>query len=403
MEFQRRDPGTGRALSSPPHLDLPAGRLRVAVDARQVFRANRRGIGKTLVNLYARLAAVRPDWRFTLLHQQAAAVPQFAGLGNLGSARLDFRGLGRLDLWEQAVLPVSALAARADVLHAPANTGPRRSGVPVVVQVHDLIPHEEDPDSPETRDWLARVRRSVAAARHVLTVSEYSKARIVEVLNVKPEKVTVNHWAPDLGVRRVTDPAELDAVRVRLGLAPGERFAFGFGAADPRKNTAGLVGAYARLPKALRDEVRLLLVGIQDEALPRFRELADRLGVTGRVLFQGYMNEADQSAVLSAAELLAFPSRNEGFGLPILDAFVCGTPVLTGNRTSLPEVAGDAAVLVDPDDADDMTAGLERLLTDEPLRRELCARGRARAAAFTWDRTAVTAADVFQKVAEGAI
>ena len=408
MDFQRRDLGTDPAVTGvlprPPHL-TPAGRdrMRIAVDARQVYRSQRRGIGKTLIDLYAKLAERRPTWQFTLFHQHAAAVPRLAAFANLSKAGIDFPGLTRFNLWEQAVLPVSALAARADVLHAPANTGPRRSGVPVVVNIHDLIPLDMAPDAAATHAWLAQVRRAAAGARHVLTGSEYTKARLVEVLGVPAAKVTVNFWAPDQAIRRVEDPAELTAVRGRYGLAPGEQYVFGFGAADPRKNTAELVRAYARLPAGLRREFRLLLVGIQAEALPGFRELAAGLGLGDRVVFHGYMAEEDLSGVLSGAAVLGFPSRNEGFGLPILDAFVCGTPVLTGNRTSLPEVAGDAAVMVNPDDPDDLADGLRRLLADESLRRDLRARGFERSALFTWDRTADTVAGVFQRVAEGTL
>jgi len=218
---------------------------------------------------------------------------------------------------------------------------------------------------------------------------------------VPAAKVTVFPWAPDQAIRRVEDPAELDAARGRYGLAAGEPYVFGFGAADPRKNTAGLVRAYARLPAGLRREFRLLLVGIQPEALPGFRELAGGLGLGDRVLFHGYMPDADLSGLLSGAALLGFPSRNEGFGLPILDAFVCGTPVLTGNRTSLPEVAGDAAVLVDPDDADALAEALRRLLGDDGLRRDLRARGFERSKHFTWERTADAVAGVFERVAGG--
>ena len=393
----------GAPVRPPPVPPPGRDRLRVAVDARQVFRAQRRGIGKTLIDLYAKLAERRPAWRFTLLYQQAEAVPRLAAFANLAAARIDFAGLNRFDLWERAVLPVAALAARADVLHAPANTGPRRSGVPVVVHIHDLIPLDAAPGAAETHVWLGRVRRVAAGARHILTPSAYSKARLVEVLGVPAAKVTVNPWAPDLAIRRVEDPAELNAVRARYGLAANEPYVFGFGAADARKNTAGLVRAYARLPAGLRRDFRLLLVGIQAEALPGFRALAAGLGLGDRALFHGYMPDEDLSGVLSGAAVLGFPSRNEGFGLPILDAFVCGTPVLTGNRTSLPEVAGDAAVLVDPDDDDALADGLRRLLSDAGLRRDLQARGFERSRLFTWERTADAVAGVFERVAEGTL
>src|SRR5581483_6679005 len=127
--------------------------------------------------------------------------------------------------------------------------------------------------------------------------------------------------------------------------------------------------AYAGIVPALRKEHRLLLVGIQEQALLEFRAIADQFGVAGQVVLHGFADEADIPALLSGATVLCFPSRSEGFGLPILDAFVCRTAVLTSNRTSLPEVAGDAAILVDPDDVESIRDGLARMLSDQELGR----------------------------------
>ncbi len=332
--------------------------MRVVVDARQVYRPQRRGIGKTLIHLYRTLAARRPGWRFLLVHQAALPVPELAGLPNVRPRAIDFPGLNRFDLWERVALPAAAMVARADLIHAPANTGPPFTFAPVVVNIHDLIPYEMAPRDPSARAWLRRVTRVARAARHVLTGSEYSKQRITDVLGVSPTKVTVNPWAPDPNARRIDDPAVLDRVRLRYGLRAGEPYLFGFGADDPRKNTRRVIEAYARLPIVVRDAFRLLLVGIQGSALDEFRRQADGLRLGDRVVLQGYCDEADLPPLLSGAAALCFPSRSEGFGLPVLDAFVCETPVLAGNLTSLPEVAGDAALLVDPEDVEAIRDGI---------------------------------------------
>lgn len=373
-----------------------SGGLRIIVDARQVYRPQRRGIGKTLINLYTTLSQLRPNWHFQLVHQDDTSVPELDAYRNLYRTRIDFYGLNRLDLWEQAVLPMAALAARADILHAPANTGPKRSAVPVVVNIHDLIPLEMAPNAEETKVWLSRVKLISERSRRILTGSEYSKRKLMEVLGTPEEKIVVNPWAPDKSVVRVEDPAVVGAAKMRYGLRADEPYLFAFGASDPRKNTAGLIRAYAALPESVRREFRLLVVGIQDASLPEFQSLAAELHLGDQAKLCGFTPEADISPLLSGATVLCFASKYEGFGLPILDAFLCGTPLLAGNRTSLPEVGGDAAHYIDPYDLDSIRDGLLTMLTDEPYRRSLSQRGLERSRLFSWERTATTVAEVFE-------
>lgn len=367
--------------------------MRVAVDARQMYRPGRRGIGKALVHLYRALPRVRPGWSFVLLHREKVAVPELAGLPNTRRGRVDLFGADRLDLWERVLLPAAAAWHGADVLHAPANTGPPRAAAPVVLNVHDLIPLDQAGDV----SWAARVRRSAHRARRVLTGSEYSRGRIVAGLGVPESKVDVVPWAAD--PRCV--PTRDDAVLGRHGLTPGEPYLFGFGAAEERKNTARLIAAFAALPVGLRGATRLLLVGVQEPAGARFRQQAVDSGVGDRVTVGGYVPDVDVPALLSGAVALVYPSTDEGFGLPVLDAFGCGVPVLAGDRTSIPEVAGDAALLVNPTDTGAISRGLGRLLAEPGLRAELAARGAVRGAEYRWERTAGAVAAVFEKAVGG--
>ena len=373
--------------------------MRIAVDARQIFRTERRGIGKTLVPLYAALAAARPDWHFTLLHQVAAPAPELA-LPNIHAARLDTPGAHRYESWERFVLPAAAWACRADVLHAPANTAPGWSRVPLVLTIHDLIPVDQNPSDPATRVWLARVRRAAHAARLVMTCSRHTRDRLTAELGLDPTRIVVTPWATIPEMRPVTDAAERARVRTVYGIGPDEALVFGFGAADPRKNTARLIRAFAALPAQLRDSTRLLLVGIQPEALVEFSQLAWSRGVAKRVVLAGFAEEADLPALLSSATVVAFPSQNEGFGMPLLDALACGAAVLTGDRSSLPEVAGGAALLCNPMLDETVRDGLAQLLGDGNLRHDLATRGRLRAAEFDWARTAELVAETLERATQ---
>jgi glycosyltransferase involved in cell wall biosynthesis len=369
--------------------------MKIAVDARTVYSSHRRGTGKNLVDLYRRLATMRPQWQFVMFHRNASVDDPFADLANVAAKCIEMRG-DRYELWEQVRLPLAASRAGANVLHCPANTAPRLSSVPLVVSIHDLIALEPISNASEALAWRRRLTRAARNARAILTPSHYSKRSIVRELQVPAAKITVNHWAPDTACRRVTDSATLDSVRAKYGLDSRREYVFAFGASDPRKNTERIIEAWTGLDPILRARHPLLMVGVEGPALVQFRALAESRAPEGHWSINGFAHESDIPPLLSGAALLCYPSLGEGFGLPVLDAFVCGAPVVTSNTTSLPEVAGDAAALVDPADTTAIRDALRRLLVLPDARAALRARGSRRVSEFSWQRVATTAADVMQ-------
>jgi glycosyltransferase involved in cell wall biosynthesis len=373
--------------------------MLIGVDMRTVFQASRRGTGKNLLDLYTTIARRRPDWLFVMYHRNRQVDDPFADLANVESRFIDMPG-DRWNLWQRVRLPLAARAARVDVLHCPANTGPRHPLRPMVVTIHDLIPLDDRFGGPEAAAWERNVRRAVRKARRIVTPSETTRQMIVNRLGAPSDKVVVNHWAPDRGCQRVTDADRLLRARQRYGLADDRPYVLGFGAADPRKNTRGVLTAWSQMSPSLRQGWQLLLVGISPSAMSDFERLREELGIADSCVLSGFADEEDIPALLSGAEVLCYPSLAEGFGLPILDAMVCETAVLTSNVTSLPEVAGDAALLVDPEDVAAMTGGLAELLSNTARRTELVERGRERVRAFTWDACADRICEVFAAVAD---
>ncbi len=376
----------------------PGRRLTVTVDARVVFDQPWRGIAKTTVGLYRALAAARPGWRFRLFHREPADVNPFADLPNVSAERIDLRG-DRFDLWQRVRLPLANLLAGADVFHAPAGVAPRFPLARTVVIIHDLIPLDTRPTDPDVIAWVRNVRRAAHRARAVLTASEHARARIVAALGVPASKVTVVRWGPASAPAEPPSPERLAEVRKRFRLTDDRPYVLHFGLADPRKNTARVIEAWAKIQPEARGGFALLVVGVEGPARERFAEQARRLGLDGSVLVRRYAPEADVQDLLAGAAALCYPTEYEGFGLPVLDAFAAGVPVLAADATSLPEVAGDAALLVDPADTAAIAEGLTRLLSDPGLRAELAARGRERAKAFDWKQTAETVARVFEAAA----
>jgi glycosyltransferase involved in cell wall biosynthesis len=369
----------------------------IGVDGRAIYQANRRGTGKNLIDLYRHLALRRPGWRFLVFHQVDGVDDPFEDLPNVTHRKIDIPG-DKWNLWQEVRLPWAARLAGVDVLHCPANTSPRWPMVPMVVTIHDLIPLEPEFATPASEKWGKSVARAARKARRIITPSGFSKAEIVQSFGAKTDKVIVNPWAPDTGCRRVTDPAELARIREKYGVRGGVEVVLGFGAADPRKNTERILLAWKDLPAELRRRCVLLLVGIQEQARRTFLERVRELGLTESVILQGFADEADLPAILSGAAVLCYPSLSEGFGLPILDAFVCETAVVTSTTTSLPEVAGEAAVLVEPRQTSAIAGGLVKLLENQELREKMVRCGRERLKQFTWEACAERAAGVFEEV-----
>jgi glycosyltransferase involved in cell wall biosynthesis len=372
--------------------------MLVAVDARQVYRANRRGIGKALRLMLDCFATTHPQWEFRLFHQNDSPDEPFPKQPrNLVARKIDIPG-DRFGLWEQLRLPVATWRSGADVLYCPANTGPRWPLRPMVLTVYDLIPLELEPQNPANISWGTRVAVAARAARRVHTASTHTARQLTSILGIPARKIEMIPIAADPRFVPVTDVANLEAVRAKYRVPSGRPFVLSFGAADPRKNTRRVLAAWATLPPKMRERFFLLIVGMQEAALPGFQLIATELLPDRSWHIHPFANEADLPALLSAADLLCYPSLAEGFGLPVLEAFGCNTAVLTSNTTSLPEVAGEAAVLVDPEDTNSIARGLEAALTDDSFRKELANSGRTRAQAFTWPAVAENMANLFAAV-----
>jgi glycosyltransferase involved in cell wall biosynthesis len=303
--------------------------------------------------------------------------------------------------WEQAGVVLAGRRAGIDLLHSPYWTNPLRSPWPTVVTVHDVIQLvlPEYQMLARQRVYFGLVTRALRHATAIITVSECSRRDLVRTVGVPLERVFVVENAIPSTLAPVTDADRLQAVRARYGL--NERFILYLGANDLRKNLNRLIRAYAALPPSIRDAHQLVVAGRQwphDHPLyPDPKPVVQELGLEGRVAFTGGIPEEEKATLLSAATVFAFPSLYEGFGIPVLEAMACGTPVLTANTSSLPEVAGDAAVMVDPTSVEAIRDGLAALLDSPDLRRTLAERGIERASHYRWPDVAERTTQVYER------
>ena len=283
----------------------------------------------------------------------------------------------------------------AELLHVQ-YVRPPRCDVPCVTTIHDLS-YEHDP-SLFTRRSVLRMRATIPwSARHsaaVLTGSRFSRADLIERYRLAPDRVFVTPYAVDSRFRP-QDVAVVEATRQRLGL-PSDYLLY-VGNLQPRKNLPRLLEAFVELESS-GTSIPLVIVGQRAWLYDAIFETIRSHALEDRVHLTGYVSDDDLPAVYSGAYAFAYPSLFEGFGLPVLEALACGVPTMTSNVTSLPEVADDAAVLVDPTDIAAMVDALARLLNDDVLRARLKAAGPKHAARFSWDRCAAATTDVYRSV-----
>lgn len=260
--------------------------------------------------------------------------------------------------------------------------------IPGVVVINDMQPWIY----PEYFAWYKRlylyntVRRSAHAAHTVITISEHSRQDIVRILGIPEAKVQIVPLSGP-GYQRVEDPDIIAAARSKYGLP--ERYIMCLASSYPHKNLPTLVRAYEMFRRRHPDtELELALLGMRREGHKEIQETADRLGIAEYVHQPGRIAEQDLAALYSGAEGFVFPSRFEGFGIPVLEALACGTPVASSNATALPEVYGDAALEFPPDDIAAMADALDQLIHDDALREELITRGYRRVEMFSWEETA---------------
>ncbi len=307
------------------------------------------------------------------------------------------RPQGRI-LWEQAVAPVVARRDRLDILFCPVNVVPLAGTVPSVVTVHDLafLAHPEA-FHPSKRAYLSLLTRlSVQRARRVIAVSAHTKDDLVRHFHVAPGKVIVIPNAMDDRFRPATDAAAIRQFRHDHRLP--ERFILFVGTLEPRKNLRRLIDAFARVARA-DSEVALVIVGGSGWMTSDLAPLVQQHNLGDRIIFTGYVPDDELPRWYQAATLFCYPSLYEGFGLPVLEAMACGTPVVTSKTSAIPEVAGGAAVLIDPTDVTALADVLLALLTDAPRRGAMAHAGIVRARGYSWERTA---AETYAVVTEAA-
>jgi len=366
--------------------------MHVLIDARMVSSQNF-GISRYVVNLVKNLAKIDKDNKYTILVQNDF----LAGSIKASNFECIYSQIKWLSVQEQLLLPFLVKKINPDIFHATSFVVPRIKVCKNIITIHDLI-HMIFPDQYNLLHRLYYrfiVGPAVRAADQILTVSESSRKDIAKYFKVPLDKITATRLSAEENFK----PQSQEAIRgIRDQYRIGEReFILYVGNRKPHKNLPTLISAFGLFKKKYKNEYFLALSGEPDEELSR---LSKDSGIEDQIIFLGKVKEDDLPAVYSTAEAFVCPSLYEGFGLPVLEAMACGAPVITSNISSLPEVIGDAGIMVDPYSAEDLAEKMREISVNTALAEEMREKGLQRAKLFTWEKCALQTLKVYTGIVD---
>jgi len=376
--------------------------MRIAIDYTAAMRQGA-GIGSYVRNLVAAMLAQDSTNRYTLLTSGRPERP-FPVAENVRGRSLLVPDRYLNILWYRWRMPIPAtfFSGAVDLYHGPDFVLPPVSKkVRKIVTIHDLA-FLEHPEYavPSLAAYLKKVvPEAVAHADVVATVSHEVSRTLIEHFHTPREKLTVVPNGVGTHFHRVTDPVILSATQHKFGLK--HPFVLGVGTLEPRKNHIGLIKAFHQAQQKKHGPAMLAIAGGQGWLYEETQRVVAELKLEKKVRFLGRVSDLELVSLYSMADIFAFPSFFEGFGIPRLEAMACGVPVITSNVSALPEVAGDAALLVDPHNIQEMADAIIRLLENESLREELRQKGYQRVQQYTWTESARKMLDVYQRLYNG--
>jgi glycosyltransferase involved in cell wall biosynthesis len=374
--------------------------MKIAIDVRTVL-PNRSGVGNYVLHLVQNLRQVDPEPIYYFLAQKK-------NLSFLGPLAFDQSPLLTIfshenhplgDIWEHFILPLRLMKNDIDIFHGPASLIPfSKNHYKTVVTIHDLVAFLFPSTIPLKYGAYMRylLRQAVKRADKIIAVSHHTKKDLIRILKVPPEKIEVIHEAPS----PIFYPYDKKKAQARLKQQYGitKKFIYHLGNIEPRKNLIVLLEAFTRVCQDLGKEYQLVVSGQKGWLTRSLNQFFKKYSARDQVIFTGYVPMEDLPLFMNGAEVFVFPSLYEGFGLPVLEAMSCGTPIISSNCSSIPEIVGSAGILVDPNDIHALADRIIYLLKNEEERGRLSQLGKEQAARFLWNEVARKTLIVYQTV-----
>lgn len=368
--------------------------MRIGIDARPAA-ADITGVGVCIIHLVRHLVNHNGIECVLFYDEQ----PAYEITTNPKAKKVVLQSKRRL-YWEQVLLPYGLRQNGIHLYHATWNYGiPLSCPCPAVVTIHDVIPLAMPDYSTPLKAKLIyqfSLRVSVWKAKAIIADSQASKNDVIELLKITPDKIGVIHNGISQVYRPVNSQNKIKSARSRYGITFD--YIIYIGGLDPRKNIDGLMKAFKLFRDKVNDKIQLVVIGRKNYFYSTLLGLAEDLGLSEYVIFTGYIPDGDMPVLLSGSKMLVYPSFYEGFGFPPLEAMACGTPVITSNRSSMPEVVGSAAILINPDSTEEIADTMYKVYADETLVADLEKKGLTRARQFSWEKMASETLSVYKKV-----
>ncbi|MEI7895632.1 MAG: glycosyltransferase family 1 protein [bacterium] len=366
--------------------------MRIGIEAQRIFRPKKHGMDMVALELIRNLQRIDTENEYFIFVKPDTDCNVIHETDNFHIVKL--KG-GFYPFWEQVLLPRAAKKHHCDLLHCTSNTAPVFSTVPLMITLHDIIYLEKLMLFGKAGSWyqkLGNVYRRwvvppvVRKSRMVITVSDFERDRICRFFGLETDRLKTVYNGVSQHFRPISDPSELNRIKEKYMLP--DRFFFFLGNTDPKKNTGGVIQSFARFRTSSGEDFKLVMPDYPEDALS---SLVKDLGcpeIRDHIHLTGYIVNTDLPGIINLSKLFLYPSLRESFGIPILEGMACGIPVITSNTSSMPEIAGDAAFVIDPFQPQQITDAIRQLLTSREMYEDYSRKGLKRSSFFSWENMA---------------
>ena len=369
--------------------------MKIGIEGQRIFRKKKHGMDMVALELIKNLQIIDQDNEYFIFVKPDEDTSVLKETSNFKIIELSG---GPYPTWEQIALPKAAKKYGCDVLHCTSNTAPFFTDIPLITILHDIIYMESGylkilKSSASTYQKFGNIYRKLVVPRvvkkskKVITVSHFEKNRIGEFFGIKGNpKLDAIYNGVSEHFKPVSDKEELKRVKKKYNLP--DNYFFFLGNTDPKKNTKGTLKAFSDFLKQTKSPHKLVMLDYDQTELNKLLIEINDVDLINHIVLTGYVINTDLPAIYSQCDVFLYPSLRESFGIPMLEAMSCNVPVITSNTSSMPEVSGDAAHIVNPFNPEEITQGLIEILNNENYRTSLCNKGLDRSKQFSWHNMA---------------